>query len=423
MEYTESFFNRFVRENGIQNASFTPNQIVERKTGPKPRIITRETEVAGDCKGVDCNERFSKTFRAMVEQTGPFCRKCVVKRGNLKREETSLETYGTKFAVNNEQIIAKRKATNIELYGNEHAIASDSVRSKIQSSLQNKYGDDVSNISQVTEVQKLKKKNRIDNNNIKYNLEYLETLLDKSDAVLIDQMDEIDLSRESEIKFQCQCGATHVKNFRVIEMYGAFCENCQAKQAVERTIETNLQTRGVPYAAQDVNVQQKIRETNLKTRGVPNPAQDINVREKMKQTCLQNLGVPFPMQNAEVIKKAKRTAFSTKPYTMPSGAIRKIQGFENFTIDKLLKMGFTEEDIVTDDEQVPEIWYTYEGEEHRYFGDTFVVPVNTIYETKSIWTLNLEYEKNMAKKKACEEQGYKHVILVFDKMGKLLQEL
>jgi hypothetical protein len=47
----------------------------------------------------------------------------------------------------------------------------------------------------------------------------------------------------------------------------------------------------------------------------------------------------------------------------------KYQGYENFAFDELFAEGFTEKDIITSKKNVPEIWYTNNDKNHRYFVD------------------------------------------------------
>lgn len=53
-----------------------------------------------------------------------------------------------------------------------------------------------------------------------------------------------------------------------------------------------------------------------------------------------------------------------KQYIFPSGEIKNIQGYENFTLDKLIKT-FKEDDIITKRRDMPKILYEFKGKEHR----------------------------------------------------------
>jgi hypothetical protein len=76
----------------------------------------------------------------------------------------------------------------------------------------------------------------------------LNNLLKNNNANTDIEYNEITIGRESEITFKCACGIKFTKIYRVIEKYGAFCEKCQANHGKEKSIETNMKNRGVPYS-------------------------------------------------------------------------------------------------------------------------------------------------------------------------------
>lgn len=55
---------------------------------------------------------------------------------------------------------------------------------------------------------------------------------------------------------------------------------------------------------------------------------------------------------------------------------------------------------------MPEIWYNFCSEEHRYYPDFYIPKENILIEVKSEWTLELNKEKNEAKFKAVKELGF-----------------
>ena len=103
-----------------------------------------------------------------------------------------------------------------------------------------------------------------------------------------------------------------------------------------------------------------------------------------------------------------------------SGTEIKIQGYENFALDALLKT-YTEQQLKTSRRDQPEIWYTDEkSQRHRYFSDIFIPHKNLIIEVKSTWT----YEKGMKQGKlvlqreACLRAGYDYKYMVYTDLGK-----
>jgi len=94
-------------------------------------------------------------------------------------------------------------------------------------------------------------------------------------------------------------------------------------------------------------------------------------------------------------EKANNSGKTYKDYIFPSGNKRRIQGYENFIIDELLKT-FSENQIITDKKDVPVIKY-YLQKQRKYYPDIYIPHLNKIIEVKSIWTLELNYIKNMIK--------------------------
>jgi hypothetical protein len=54
-----------------------------------------------------------------------------------------------------------------------------------------------------------------------------------------------------------------------------------------------------------------------------------------------------------------------------------------------------------------------DGTEHTYYPDFYIKSTNTIIEVKSAWTYENWKEKNLAKQKACLEQGFKFEFIIF----------
>ena len=101
---------------------------------------------------------------------------------------------------------------------------------------------------------------------------------------------------------------------------------------------------------------------------------------------------------------------------MPSGKIISCQGYENFALDELLfKEKISEDDISTERNCVPEIWfYDKENVRHRYYVDIYIKSQNRCIEVKSSWTnqpKNFVFEK----KEAAENLGYKYDLWIYDK--------
>ena len=136
---------------------------------------------------------------------------------------------------------------------------------------------------------------------------------------------------------------------------------------------------------------------------------------------MERYGVPHAMQNAEIFMKSQLK--SSKLFTFPSGRIGKIQGYENFALQELLDNGISEDDIITEADSVPEIWYIDgENKKHRYYVDIFIKSQNRCIEVKSEWTLKLQEKFMSYKQNAAKNIGYEYEIWIYDHKGVKLRE-
>lgn len=106
-----------------------------------------------------------------------------------------------------------------------------------------------------------------------------------------------------------------------------------------------------------------------------------------------------------------------KEYKLPSGTIVKLQGYEPYALDKLLKE-FHENDIVIGvkeiNKHITKIEYEYHGKIRRYYPDFYIKSTNTIIEVKSPWTFSIQSERNMLKKQACLKNNYNFIFLIIE---------
>jgi len=168
-------------------------------------------------------------------------------------------------------------------------------------------------------------------------------------------------------------------------------------------------------------IQEKSRETTRKRYGVDYPLQSKEIQEKIKISNLERYGVENSMQRLEVFAKAQKSAFSLKSYTLPSGKIINIQGYESFAVDKLL-LEVEEEDIITGCENIPIIHYIFEDKNHVYYPDIYIPSKNLLIEIKSSYTYEKDYDKNQAKFTSAALAGYTLTLWIFSPKGVLIHE-
>ena len=137
---------------------------------------------------------------------------------------------------------------------------------------------------------------------------------------------------------------------------------------------------------------------------------------------MKKYGVEYAMQDPIISEKAFTSAYLLKQYTLPSGNIINIQGYENYGLDILInKEKINEDDIITNRTLVPKLCYLYDNSEHRHFVDIYIKSQKRCVEIKSIWTFQKNKEKVFLKQKSAIDLEYKYDIWIFNKDGILVE--
>jgi hypothetical protein len=203
-----------------------------------------------------------------------------------------------------------------------------------------------------------------------------------------------------------------------LERFGVEHAN-QSEEIKEKIRQTNLETYGFEYGLQNKEVKEKRRITNLTKYGFENQLQRKEIREKIRETNLYKYGVECSMQNPETMEKQIKNSYYLKDYRLPSGKLIKIQGFEHYALDELLKCeSICESDIITGCKNVPVIWYNdANNKKHRHYVDIYIPLQNKCIEVKSTWTFKMQKETIFLKQQAAKEVGYLYEIWVYDNKG------
>ena len=227
------------------------------------------------------------------------------------------------------------------------------------------------------------------------------------------------------------------------------------KSTHEKIQKTNMQRYGVTNATQNPVIQQKIEQTSMQKYGTRRPSESATVRDKIQHTHQQKTeeereaikdkimktnmqkygvdssnkadivkqhkveanrkkyGVDNPMQNRDVQARIQNRGFKHKLYKMPSGTIRKVQGFEPFALDELV-LEYSEEQIITARATVPRIAYLNNNKTHYYYPDIYIPHENRIIEVKSTWTYACDKDRIDKKAAACKELGYDYCVWIYN---------
>jgi hypothetical protein len=188
--------------------------------------------------------------------------------------------------------------------------------------------------------------------------------------------------------------------------------------------EKNKSTCMTRYGVTNVNKLDSVREKISDTQGERYGGMgwgSPTIGRKIKDTNLQRYGTEIPMHNEELFIKQKVACFKMKDYTLPSGRIVKVQGYEPFALNMLMSH-YGEADVVVSRRDLPKFFYTIDGKLHKYYPDVYVKSTNTIVEVKSMWTSTKNVEVDKLKMESVINNGCNFRRLIFNGKGELIDD-
>jgi hypothetical protein len=399
-KYTKGFLDSYCSKNNITlNKDYSKEKVVDK------------IRIEGKCKVQGCNNNFDCIFRKLIKEYGGLCKKCFYKKRTEATKRTNNEKYGVEFVSQVPEIRQKAEKTMVEKYGVKYTTQSKDLYDKMKSNNVEKYG--VEFISQVPEIiEKVK-----DTNKERYGVECAlqnENIKNKKVDTCIKNYGVEHVSQVPEIREK-------TKNTNM-ERYGV--ENPSQNENIKnKKVDTCIKNYGVEHVSQVPEIREKTKNTNMERYGVECALQSEEVKEKSKATCLERYGVEHAAQNTGIMEKMSKNSYKLKEYTLPSGKIIKLQGYEHFAMDELLQK-FAEHEIITGVKNVPAIWYIdADGKKHRYYVDIFIPSENRFIEVKSTWTYKKNTNNVLTKQQASKDYGYKCEIWVYNKKGELVEVL
>lgn len=155
------------------------------------------------------------------------------------------------------------------------------------------------------------------------------------------------------------------------------------------------------------------------------------INEKRRKTCMEKYGV----ENVLMLAKSKVGASNgrLKEYTLPSGNIIKVQGYEPKALDKLFSIYSESEVMISKADNMSKCgmpiisWQDVARHNHNYYPDIYIPGENKIIEVKSRWWFDgngaEKYHSrlinNMRKQQSAVSAGYQHVFWIFEKNGNI----
>lgn len=346
------------------------------------KYITRDTRIIGKC--IFCENSFDKSLNKLHKQRNFGCITCAKDLRFERVKKTMVINYGVEYAAQSQICMDKMKKTTLEKYGVEHATQSDITKNKIKKTNLEKYG-------------------------FEYGLQS-EVVKEKTKQTNLEKYGVANPLQREEIKEKCK--QTN------LEKYGVE-HSSQCEEIKEKSKQSCLQKYGVEYFTQTDIMKEKSKQTNLERYGVEHTLQREEIKEKIKETNMAKYGVEYIMQCPEIMEKQIKNSYYLKDYSLPSGKIIKIQGYEHFALDELFKKeNIVEEDIITGSINVPTIWYNdSNNKKHRHFVDIFIPTQNKCIEVKSTWTFKTQKDIVFLKQNAAKQLGYLYEIWVYDNEG------
>ena len=303
---------------------------------------------------------FLQKYYKNLENGGIYtCRKCA----HIKTRKTVKERYGVDSITQLEVIKNKIKHTTLKNYGVENVSQSELIKSKKCETMQKNYG-----VSYVLQSKELSDKIKKTKNEIYGNPEY----------------------RNYE-----QCKKTLMNNYNVFNP-------SQSDIIKDKKKKSSLIKYGVEFPFQSELIKNNIKTTNLIKYGVEHPSKVEEIKLKTKQTNVIKYGVEFPLQNKKIFDKVQKTSFKIKQY-------KKTDLYYQASYEKDFLDNYYDKIKIT---KIAPILYTFNNKIKYYHPDFYIQKLNLIIEIKSDYTYNKEIDKNLAKQKACLEQGYDFIFII-----------
>lgn len=188
--------------------------------------------------------------------------------------------------------------------------------------------------------------------------------------------------KNNTIDMECKCANNHILNISYNKLLlGYKCNNCINYEKLQ-IIKTFFEENNCKLLDTEYNNSKHC----MKYICICGNESKISFNNFKKGKRCKNCG----------IEKSMKSSNQFKNYTFESGKIIKIQGFEHFALDELVKI-FNEDDIITKRSEMPKIIYKLKDKEHRYYPDIWIKSINKIIEIKSSYTYKYDLIKNINK--------------------------
>ena len=382
--------------------------------------INRDYYIRGNCKSKleTCNKIFNKNFRQLVK-TGPYCLICAIENGKQKFKLNCKYnlTYLIEFC-NKNSIILNDDYTN-QFINRDTVIKGICLTEDCNNNFNKPFRELIKINGYCFDCSKENGKTKIIETNLaKYGVDNPMKTTEFKEKIKNTNMEKYGVEHIS----QLEC-IKQQKKEKSLEKYGTEFV-LQSEIVRNKGKETNKIKYGFDNPQQNKDIQKKTSDTIYNKYGVKHYFITDEFKEKTCKTNILKYGVPHHSQNSVISELILKKSYMTKQYTFPSGKIINYQGYENFAFDELINLeNILEDDILTNRQYVPEIWYKDKtGKLRRHFVDIYIKSQNRCIEVKSTWT-NQEKNNVFEKKYSAINLGYNYEIWIFERNGNKLEVL
>jgi len=214
----------------------------------------------------------------------------------------------------------------------------------------------------------------------------------------------------------------------------------QIQNQTTRAKETCRKKYGVEWATQSAEYKAKSRATKLARYGneyfngnkktmcawrSKSESELIEIVNKRRITCFERYGVENPFMKPGVRTKSAKSNSCGREYTLPSGRIIGVRGYEDAAINILLE-DYTEDELMFDDRmsqyQLPVFDYVNVNlHTAKYYPDIYIPGKNKLIEVKSPWWWDgkgspryvSRLQNNLRKRDAVISAGFEYEVWLF----------
>jgi len=189
-----------------------------------------------------------------------------------------------------------------------------------------------------------------------------------------------------------------------LSRYGA--EQVMQSKKVRKKYQSTLQSRyGVNHISEIPGVLERADATRT-----TNGTQGGDSQKKIV-TCQSNYGTDWPMQNPGVFQRNLTACFKHKTYTLPSGALIFLQGYEPYVLTHMLSNGYKEHEFLWQNR--PAFRYLDKNGESHWYHPDFVLPDHKlVVEVKARKWFERDRDSIVRKATACQHAGWEFTIAV-----------